>query len=150
MLNTFKNLLLHNCPMIMKLGMGHYVLKLFESYMNDDLVLFCDNVKFGKTCFCTYQTKNSLALCNVLITHFCFIRCFYFVVVPNITVLSDRVPKYAVNAVYALTPGLHLVHRLALRILCPTPNSSLLSYPTSGPSLLYPNRGVSSQNPTPT
>ena len=32
----FKNLLLQNCHMIMKLGMEHYVLKLFESYMNDD------------------------------------------------------------------------------------------------------------------
>ena len=32
----FKNLLLQNCHMIMKLGMEHYVLTLFESYMNDN------------------------------------------------------------------------------------------------------------------
>ena len=35
-LKTFKKFLLQNCPMIKKLGMEHYVLKLFESFMNDD------------------------------------------------------------------------------------------------------------------
>ena len=59
--------------------------------------------QFGKTCFCTYsrpryqvsiyrtigplvcfcfnnngQIKNPLTLCNVLISHFCFIRCLNF------------------------------------------------------------------------
>ena len=104
---NFKNLLLQNCPMIMKLGTEHYVLKLFESYMNDDpeltLSYFTTISNSEKTCFCSYcrpryqvsiyrtigplvcfcfnnngQTKNSLTLCNVFISHFCFIRCFYF------------------------------------------------------------------------
>ena len=37
--------------------MEHYVLKLYKVYVNDDLRVdldLChDNVKFGKTCFCT-------------------------------------------------------------------------------------------------
>ena len=28
-----------NCPMFIKLGMGHYVLKLYKVYINDDPVL---------------------------------------------------------------------------------------------------------------
>ena len=63
---------------------------------------------------------------------------FTFVVVPNIT---DRVPKYVVNAVYP-SPS-----------TCPpytTLNSSLLAYPTEGQPLLYPNRALSSYYPTAT
>ena len=48
-----------NSPMIMKLGIEHFVLKLFKVYINDDpevdLDLFDDNVKFGETYFCTYS-----------------------------------------------------------------------------------------------
>ena len=92
-------------------------------------------------CFCLNnngQTKNSLKLCNVLSHISVSFNVFTFVVVPNIT---DRVPKYVVNAVYP-SPS-----------TCPpytTPNSSLLAYPTSGPLLLYPNRALSSHYPTAT
>ena len=63
---------------------------------------------------------------------------FTFVVVPNIT---DRVPKYVVNAVYP-SPSTCLPYT--------TLNSSLLAYPTEGQPLLYPNRALSSHYPTAT
>ena len=53
MVKTFKNLFLiiTNSPMIMKLGMEHYELKLYTAYINDDpkltLTYFAD-VKSGK------------------------------------------------------------------------------------------------------
>ena len=125
MVKIFKNLLLQNCPLIMKLGMEHYTLMLFESYMNDDpelnLSYFTTMSNSAKLVFCTYcrpryqsiyrtigplvcfcfnnngQTKNLLKLCNVLSHISVSFDVFTFVVVPNIT---DRVPKYVVNAIY--------------------------------------------------
>ena len=41
--------------MVMKLGMEHYVLKLYKVHVND---LFYNNVKFGETCFCKAQISG--------------------------------------------------------------------------------------------
>ena len=150
--------------MLSLLGKGGGEESLYKWYMTHDQdVLFYNNIKFGKTCFCTYctpryqvsiyrnigplfcfcfnnngQTKNSLKLCNVLSHISVSFDVFTFVVVPNIT---DRVPKYVVNAVYP-SPS-----------ICPpftTLNSSLLAYPTEGQPLLYPNRALSSHYPSAT
>ena len=59
-------------------------------------------------CFCFNNhghTKNSLTLCNVFISHVCFILCFHSCCGPNNTVLSEGVQKYGGNAVYAPTPS---------------------------------------------
>ena len=70
--------------MIMKLGMEHYVLKLFKVCINDDpgltlIDLFYDNVKFGETCFCTYSRPMQISgecLQDHWSSGLCLVLCF--------------------------------------------------------------------------
>ena len=51
-----------NTPMIMKLGMEHYVLKLYKVYINDypelTLTHFKTMSNFAKLVFCTYSSSR--------------------------------------------------------------------------------------------